>query len=433
MNPHVQKALEYCNEYRHPVTGFLHRNGVVPVFDNWLHVLALVASKQVENSVQAQQLAEKLLAYRNAVGNVPPFLHDYPHCPDRYAGVELLPIFYRLVSDHRQALGQGITAEVEAAAAQLVAYGLESDQQQRATYPSLMNIAAAAVAFGRLLNNSDWQQQGNALLDYLLTFGEVESWYIPAQLTKLVAALQMAAADGEGSPWQCYLLHAAERWDRELQMYVGPAIEAYYFDGVPQLSAYDCWMGGGGSRGAQRAHLDALVAEPLVMPPPEVVRQRTGYVGQRQWLLKRCGAVTMAVMEQQPGLRPTWKGQQALRCLWQANGATHSMVLQAPYWSSVTFSDSDRGVCMRTVFSDLPDLEDKSHELTLFISDSAKSHITVAGKVATTFTLEDDLLVESAPFRCRLSFAIAAGSGRFIGHLMPGQRPSERGEAARMR
>jgi len=86
-------------------TGFVHDAEIVPIYDNFCYVYALLSQRKAEMIIEAKALLIRLLAFQAPEGNFPTAMHDFPRCYDRFLGLKIAPLLMRALTGYGQVLG----------------------------------------------------------------------------------------------------------------------------------------------------------------------------------------------------------------------------------------------------------------------------------------------------------------------------------------
>lgn len=219
--------IKVAREHQSSETKFIHVGDTIPVYENFLFILALCQSKTMDNIREASRLLHKLLAYQNE-GVFPVRLHDYPFYYDRWHAVKLLRPFTEIYENFRHVIG----------------IDLEKP------YADLLGAIEKTLA----KNAPDYltQVQTGKDLDLLQIRGKHPSWNCTESLGLLLTCVQ----------WPELISHAEAVWDGR---YTGPHIQEWHVQGSPEKNLFHYIMGG-----EEPTNLRAVLQRTLVKDRPEV-------------------------------------------------------------------------------------------------------------------------------------------------------------------
>ena len=142
----IELAINYGRKRQSSQTGYLHYcYGVheqeihlpIPVVENFLFALALLRSRLIDNVTEAKLILEGLLHFQNRqpenpmAGNFPIYLHEFPVCNDRFAGIQVAGVIYWILKLYHQGLGQELKKRLEEAFLSAVNHALRMHQRSR--------------------------------------------------------------------------------------------------------------------------------------------------------------------------------------------------------------------------------------------------------------------------------------------------------------
>lgn len=110
----IDLSLKAFRKRQSPFTGFCHKpQEAIPFYENLCFVFTLFQKKQVEESLEAQALLKRLLAFQNTEKKFPAYLHQYPEAKDPTLLLKIAPIFQRLLDEHSVALSDLLRKELQ--------------------------------------------------------------------------------------------------------------------------------------------------------------------------------------------------------------------------------------------------------------------------------------------------------------------------------
>lgn len=451
----VDIALSSGRRFQSPQTGFVHynysvseeeRHDVAPVVDNFLWVLTLFRVRTADAVNEGKGVLERLLCYQDTTsdtpGNFPFYLHELPHCKDRYLAFHLLAPCYWMLREYGQVIGSGMQSALHQATERMLTYCLDAAETYSPPYHMLVKLGAAASAFGALWDRKDLAEKGSALLQEQKARGVTQSWFCPDQLGDILVNMLMLPTDSPDSMWPDLWKHLGDVWHRPTCSYIGPGLSERQRSYEPQSTVLDIVMGHVTNSFSYRAfdvhpyQLQACLvhnldtALPTVNLPHVVVgefKDKNGNV--RAWRVFHGPTYAYSVIAQE---EPAADSQQyrvhPVRVVWGDSNKTHSFSLQGGTVQALTFDDFVPDAL--TVHCKLPETvnpEDKeaAKELCLYFDRHDTLKKTVAGKAATTFELGQDIAVESDQLTVSCRIEADSPDGQFAGHIRPGNRPAQ--------
>jgi hypothetical protein len=437
----IEMAVAFGRRLQSSQTGYLHYfyhqqeektpSLTIPTKENTLFILALLHSRTVENGIEAKDLLDKLLHFQHAQGNFPIYLHDYPECKDRTLAVRLaVPLFWILKS-FSHVLGHELKKRAENALSRVLEYSLSTLKEKPLPYHLSLKVAASAVAGGHLLKQREIEEQGQLLLDELCAVAAPIDWYSPVHLGAILSALQMVYPHLERSPWHHFWRHLENTWHRKSCTYVGPCIEEYQVDFEPQVTLYDLYLGFFSGQFSERSlkphlvHLEGTLIQSSddILNSPTYPLRMQGSVRGQAWHL--CHGDQFGYSAIEGHLVPSNRGFCPFRLVIGTPQRAHTLVCQGGNAEHIEFQDLEKGILF---YLDTPtSVEDreKNRDIIFYFDWDDSTEIWVEDRRATTFTLGERVEIRRAGFILSLIFTLEEGEGRFLGHIMRGNRPSQ--------
>jgi hypothetical protein len=430
-------------------TGFVHHfyhseseevQHTIPLVENALFVLALFRSRLSDNILEAKNLLDRLLSFQclegESKGNFPIYLHEYPHCKDRFLGAHLLPTFYWIFKQYQSVLGAQLTAKLEKAMEGLLKHCLTNVQEKPPSTHILIKIAASSQAIGSLIKNKEFEEEGGRLLSLLREQINPHAWVISAHLGDFCVALQMLYPSLAKSPWNLFWDYLSQTWHRKACCYVGPALKELQNKQEPQTTLYDLFMGYFSKTFSQRVledhslHLQGALLQQSedTLPPlsyPFVVQ---GIVENQPWKLVHQENFAFTLIEKSERFNlPDEKGFYPFRLCWGSSKRTHTFGCQGGNTPEMNFKDHLDQVDLIFTLGEIVSVEDreKARELAFYFDVQEDTTIAVNDEMSTTFKLQDSLSIEMEGVLLALQFIVEEGSGHFLGHVMRGNRPAQ--------
>jgi hypothetical protein len=367
MRPH-ELALKTGRALQSEQTGWVHwcfeadSRDTIPLFENGCFALALFRSRMSDAVLEGIELIKQLLAFE-IEGHFPVYIHEYPKVRDQMVGLRLAVLFYWIRKDFGHVLG-GLKEDIDGALERI----LRAERSER-----LPDWAEARLEF----------LAGKEIVPL-----STPKW--PADFDEMLLTLQMV---GE------LPLELAEQWDPELGIFCGPGLKRFQEQSEPALRFRDLFFGSWAGRFPARVlrdhhpiHLRGALIRPITEPFPEGERNR---------------------VQLQP------ESELPLAIYWGDESVTHSLVLARKHLQVEGSAEE----LLLTLPEELPEDGDKSFEIGFFLNLHPDHSITVEGEKATTFQMEEKVIIESKKMRLTLSFS--AEEGHFFGHIFQGNRPSQ--------
>lgn len=444
----IEMAIRSGRKKQSAQTGYIHychqaaeedKHDPIPIQENILFALALLRSRISENVLEAKALIEGLLHFQvhegASPGNFPRYVHEYPACKQRLLGANLLPPLYWILKSFHHVLGSNVKARLESALLKLAEFSVQTLQEKPAPYPLTLKIAASSQAIGHFLRHSSLEEQGSQLLSSLQAISNPEAWYCSSDLADCAIALQMLYQDLNQSPWKNLWSQLTLTWAQHACCYIGPALKESQWSNEPQPALYDLFLGYLTQRLPQRAigdqmfHLQAALIQPTegLLPPSEPSITHSGFLHSRPWHVHKTPTYAISCIETDEIGNPAEKGLHPFRLIWGNADRVHSFVAQGGNSRKMTFHISDTSIDLFFHLQDPLQQDDKesSREIGFYFDIHPEAHITTLGHTTTTFQLGDPVQIVFQDFTLAIEFTIEEGTGRFFGHLMPGNRPSQ--------
>lgn len=447
----LELAVNYGRKHRSSQTGYLHYcygnpeepHLPIPLYENFLLALALLRTRLVENIQEAKVLLEGLIHFQNKVpgslgeGNFPIYIHDYPICKDRFVGAHLVLPLYWILKNFSQVIGHELKKKLENAFIDVLNHSLKTHEEKPAPYPIALKIAAAAKAGGDLLHEHSLQLKGEQLLEKLVQSPDYTTWYSPSTLGTMLTALIMAYPKLSDSPWSPLWKYLSETWHRHTGTYIGPALRLSQEGHEPKVTTYDLIMGyltGVFSARVLKenpAHLEAVLipAYEDILPNLQFPVVLEGNVSGDKWLVHHDERIAYSIIdkENRPLNPPTENGYHPLRIIWGDLNKVHSLVCQGGNCRAIHGSARDGNIILLADLGTLVEVEDKekSREVVFFIDVQDEMGFLVEDHKSSTFQMGETLSIKDSQCSFTLAFLQEEGQGKFLGHRMLGNRPSQ--------
>jgi len=448
----LEMALESGNKRRSKQTGYIHHHYdineqepyvSIPIVENFLYVLALFRSRIAENIIEAKTLLDGLLHFQNTqsgslgYGNFPLYIHEFPVCKDRFLGVQVGMAIFWILKHFHQILGSDLKKRLESSLNILIAHILKAYSEKPSSYSTAVAIAALSKEGGMLIKNVEYIRQGEELLEALCKHPDLLAWHCPASLGTILAALTMAYSKPSQSPWKDFWKHIESTWHQSTGCFIGPAIKVWQKSSEPKTTLYDLFLGYLSGVLPARVQLDSIMhLQAVLIPsfedclaPVDYPLQLEGNIGQARWLLYQDENIAYSFIERDTlPLNPAdEKGFHPLFVVWGNLERAHTLVCQGGNIGSINMMAMDKTLDLAVNLGPMPEEEDreKSHELEFFLDAHEGLEFLVSEHKSSTFLLGETLSLQSGICKMLLNFTLEVGEGRFLGHRMLGNRPSQ--------
>ncbi|MCE5317212.1 MAG: hypothetical protein LLG04_07605 [Parachlamydia sp.] len=432
----IDMAVSTGRKRQSKQTGYVHYHyheeephQTIPIAENLYFALALFRTRTVENIEEAKTLLERLLHFQNPQeGNFPIYLHEYPACPNRYTGVQLLIPLYWITAQFQHILGNGLKQRLDQSVRQLLRYCIETDAKAALPPQIALKMAAAIHSFGKLWGDDALYSQGQDRLAKISADLDSFAWKSPSQISDMLPALHLIAPVLENSPWHPIWEWLEQTWHRHLLAYVGPAALQWQEGREPQATLYDLCMGTLSGALSTRALQDSIVhLQAALIQPTEEKLPPAIYPRRFPDMFQHAKYAISVINQESEWPKATDRSFHRLHISWGTPKQLHTLVCPGGNIVQCAFQHSDNGVEMVTTLgAPQPEAErEKARELCFYINQEAVKKITVGDLPATTFRMSDTTIIQSDVITIRFSFKQISGNGDFLGHIMPGNRPAQ--------
>ncbi len=444
----IERAIAFGRQHKSAQTGYFHYCHVaqedqphqtIPVVENMMYALALLRARHVDNINEVKELLEGLLHFQNKeelslfAGNFPIYLHEYPICKDRFNGLHVSCIIYWILKQYPQGLGNELRAKLKEALQKGLSHAIKTHFDKAAPYHIAVKLASLALAGGDFLEIEEFKSFGRSTLDDLCHFEDKDAWYSPRLLGVMLSGLVMVYPSLKLSPWSRLWDHLSIMWHKETGSYVGPAVKEYQKGFEPEcclLDAFMCYYAGSFSKRALKPSLMHL--EAVLVPESEdgflsldypVVKE--GICCGRNWLLYRDEKIAYSLLFAGSSNDP--KGEYACKVVWGNMERVHTMAIQGGNSSLIKAEGKNCEIKLEFSLSETVEVEDreKCRDLILYFDVHEEMHFLNEGQKASTFRLQDTLVMQDAFCKMSLTFSLLSGEGKFLGHQMLGNRLSQ--------
>ena len=335
----------------------------ISILENALFALALFRSRLSENVLEGKEIIERLISFE-VKGNFPVYLHEFPRLSDPYLGMRLSPVFFWILHDFSHVIG-ALKEQLATILANIQRQAKSSDLPPWAAF----RLNAMEGMIGKQPKCAvDW---GEALIS--LQIAKVQGAVIEEMIQK-----------------------ASALWHGALQLYVGPALHRHQDGEFPEFTLFDLhfcqWQRTFPKRG-------------------EIKRP----VHLRGGLVRPLGFELSLEEKPIPYVHFDSEEEMPLLIAWDE----HTFVLAKKHMQV----RRDGSNFIINYPETIPETEDKSFELNLFLNHHDDHALYVNGKKASCFRFGDEVEIRSRSLVIKLLFS--SDSGRFFGHFMMGCRPSQ--------
>lgn len=445
----IELAIEAGRNHQSEQTKFVHYNyhseecdhyDTIPVYENFLFVLALLKSRKGDYIQEAKLLLKRLLSYQTdasdqGAGNFPIYLHESPTCYSRWQGVKLLAPLYWMLKKFHHILGDELREKTKKSLEYLTIYCLRTLQENPADYLTTLRIASGAFSVGQFLENSKFEKEGSEMLNDLLQLGCQPIWFSRQGIAGILSSLQMVYNKISESPWKFFWNHAEKMWHPTLQSYCGPAFDERQLEKAPEPSLYDFYLLSFSQMPPSKisaihvCHLKTILIHSGEDSADSMnSKDFDGSIGETNWSVKSSEQFAYSVIDQHSKMDPRLKkGFHPFYLQWKNDGKLYSLACAGGHINKMTYKSRGSEIDLYFTLSE-PMISEhplENRELIFYCTAHDDVKINVEGTRATTFKLGDTVQVETK-LNLSLKFELEDGEGEFLGHLMPGNRPSQR-------
>lgn len=435
----ISPQTEYLHHHYHSAPE--EKQDSIPVVENVLYALALFHSRTAEHVAEAKNIITKILHFQNthedlSRGNFPIYLHDFPHCKDRFLGVQLIAPFFWILKSYQQVLGPPLKNRLIEVLNALICHCLATDSEKKAPYQLRILIGAGAKAFGQLFCYEELVNKGDHILQQLLEIDGPMAWYSPEYIGDIYVALQMLYPSIENSPWGFFLDYLGQTCNDKTLSYIGPAIREWQVGYEPQATLYDVVLGLLYGSFPKRIWNNPIVllkgalirpADDLLKPQESPCAIKKNYLDQHWHIEKQAGSSLCYIEKQDERKHPIERHTHLLKMVWGNGDLAHTFVCQGGNIADVVFVRN--GHDLEAFFDLMPpcssDDKEKMREIIFYFNIAAHGKILVQQVAATTFQLGDAINISMGSKNITMTFSLVEGTGGFFGHIMRGNRPSQ--------
>lgn len=388
----IQLALQGGKEWWSQTTQYIQDKEVIPFYENFCYVLALVSSKQKENAEKAQELLHRLLQFQitlssHCSGAFPKYLHQYPYAKDYVFQRDLLLIMEELLEHHSLPLGRVLTGQLKRASKKLRGYLALQEINEEISIKE--------------------QMSSKKLSSYLLFLRFTN----PSLMQQMIRR------------YSCY-------WNPSLMCYTGPLLQEYYEQSKFKSSCFDYFM-------SSYYHIYPCFLEQRTLLqlqgaliPYCLDRGEFTYgelIGEHQGMPFSIWNTTQDSLFFFKSFQPQQSGPglHLMRYLWKSQDVVHHCVCQAIHMEmSASYAEGETSLIF-TYPQEMSMESSGQMELEFFVDYHPEIAWSIGHKKATVFYVEDKVLLHTRDQIIEFIFSIEEGKGDVIGHIHRGNRPSQ--------
>lgn len=433
----AEKSLTACRHFQSKQTGYIHLNysdsdaipQTIPIVENVLFCYALFRSRSVEQITEAKNKLKNLLSFQlvngNEEGNFPQYLHDFPNSSDPSIGIQLLAPLYWMIKQFDTVLGGELRDQIHLCVLKIFSYSLKKDTTKPFPYFLKIRLYAALWAFGELFKNEEWEKNGKEILEKL-SIDQLADWSTTKQLGDILVGLQMRYPHLSQSPWVNFWKRMEETWHAPLCAYMGPCFREWEEGEEPKATLYDLYCGYFAGSFSERslALKEHLIHSILIQPSDHFKPFCPGLIQEKHWQTVAESHYAITLLEKVSEINPAIENTYTpFRFIWGDLVQFHSIVFQGSHYQKVTFSTEEKKIILTCELKETH--QDQKREIEFFINGSASPKWRVENSPMTLFQLGQRLEINCQLFDFFFTFELLEGEGRFVGHVMRGNRPSQ--------
>lgn len=444
----IELAIEEGRDLQSGQTKFVHYNyhadegahyDTIPTLENFLFVLALLKSRKSESIQEAKEILGRLLCYQTKLGegkgNFPIYLHEFPTCYSRWQCVKLLAPMYWVMKNFHHILGDDLRKEMRDSLENMVIYCLKAAKGNPVDYLTSLRIGSGAHSIGKVLGNDEFVNQGSQILDDIKQLDSQLPWFSRRGIAEMLTSLNMVYPNISESPWEMFWSHLESTWHPTLHTYCGPAFDERQKRTTPEPSLYDYYMSFYTEEFSDRLceknlyHLHAALIHPSEdRLKSNEVKKSSGTFGETEWRMQSTQKFSYSLVNQRTNENmQVQKGFHPFYLQWEHNNKLYSLVCAGGRIKKLSFSAKGNEIDLFFTLSEevTGDHFLENRELLFYCTAHDELKRSVEGVPATTFNLGDTVHL-NAGIDIALKFELVEGQGDFLGHLMLGNRPSQR-------
>jgi hypothetical protein len=385
----IELTLKAARKRQSKQTGFVHfcyesvpgdPHETIPLFENACFALALFRSSLNDDIQEGKVLLDKLLAFE-VEGNFPVYLHEYPHCKDRFLFLRMASAFFPLFQEFSSILGEELSEKLSKTIERIKANAKKVKKEE---ISKSLYVKAAALA-------DSWERSN-----------DVEEPFSSKELEERILAYSLLPLEKEER--NELLSEMNHRWHPFLGVSFGEKSRSFQEKGFPAPSLYELFMGVHAASVPKRLledhpfHLQAVLLPfyPKWKPPSD-------FFSKHQFIFHDCADQFFTL---------AW-GEAA--CVHTLTGTTKATILKKAF-------HHDR---VEVIFSHSIETADEGFDICLFCNKHSDNRILINEKQANTFQLGDQIKIASHHAYVEIQFSKLEGEGEFFGHLSFANRPGQ--------
>jgi hypothetical protein len=402
----IHLASEYGKKMVSPQTGYLHYYGfsasvhmTIPFLDN-LHLALLWMRMHTVELVQAGKvLLDNLLKFETE-GNFPVFLHEYPLCKDEYLPHKVyLPLAF-IYKEFGPVLGQELRLKVQAALDRVHTY------------------CEANVSISKLLHYKMLCAQ--RLMGKLEKTPVFDGHYLmPEMHAEAALAYYLTESSLKGQKlWD----DLEKGWHTTTAAFAGPVRMGSQNKLYPQITAYELLMWY--LQGEVPHRTDLLESHSLLWASmlPLCCKDPVPH--------NAFNPIAITVADKPTALQSNEDYRfHPLYILWGSSAQPTTFTCQIEPQVRVTGNHSNGRTELLFTFEEefSGNDDDKAKEVNFYFTRLPDQHpiMTVNGIKASIFEEKDLFTIEYKDLNIKMHFEVLDDQGRFVAHLLPGNRPSQ--------
>lgn len=412
-------AIEYGQKLISKQTGFIHLyrgkdegiHDTIPILENFCYAYALLRSRKKENIEKAKTLFDKLLPFQADSGSFPIYLHEYPNCNSLCLPLYLLPIMHWIRTKYFHLLGSELIEKLALAEKELLMFAKKN--QALFSTPFQYLFFAILSLHEQDFNRDKLLEVQQELESKAFSFS-TRTWE-----TILLSYLVFEMDFGQ----QRLMEIAYNFYHEDLQSYAGPAYYQHQERFEPSCTFFDLFFTQDKISTIRLSNPSFVhLLSPFIRTIDFSHLNKNCDMNHEEYFLMQRENFSLFACKTMPEIRKN--GTHLLRILWKGQKQLHSLAIQEVFTAVDTKLSENDIEMIFTLPDEVPDREE-TMELSVYFNRSEENKIFVNGIKATSFHLEDKLELQSYHRNFTLSFSLVEGEGKFWGHIMRHNRPSQ--------
>ncbi len=410
----LNHILHYAREQQSKQSGYFHycyeapdSRDTIPVLENFLFILALLQEKSGDSLQEGKDLLHKLLLFQEPEqGNFPVYLHEFPQCKHPYLALHILEVLYWIQRDFQKIFDQSLRLQLTQTIDKLFVY------LANVRLPISLDKKNAAVqyAFGKSTS--------------LPALPSEEEIFCTETLGDLLAAFQLI--DPKLSFCSEVWPLIQQTWYSPCQSSIAPSIQRSFFQKKGLSSLYDLFFLENFDQLIPGPYLlkGVLIQEQIKALPPSVNYQDNGreIFQSAEYAYSLCKKEL--IPQQDAGMF------YPLQMLWGSAEHPHHLCFHVASESLVDYLCKGQSIEFFVTLplkkpEDKKNTESREMIFSVFSHDDFSFH--VANEACNTFKCGEKITFHCCGRIISISFTVKDGRGKFFGHIMRGNRPSQRG------